>query len=215
VARAGWQLARNGQLAAALVASLERVGLGLGLGVGIGIALALVSGMSRWGDDLVDPSLQMLRTLPVLALVPLFILWFGIGQTSKVYMIAFACIFPVYLNLSSGIRGVDAKLLEAAKTLRLSRLQLIRHVIVPGSAASLLVGLRYASGVAWLVLVISEQINASSGVGYLIVNAQEFFRTDIVLVGVVIYALLGFLTDALCRLLERRALAWRGDDHRR
>lgn len=204
-----WTLASNGTLESNLAVSLERVVLGLALGVAAGSALALVAGLSRLGDDLIDPNMQMLRTLPALALVPLFIVWFGIGEAPKIYMIALATAFPIYLNLYSGIKAVDPKLLEGGRTLGLSRLGIIRHVILPSASAPFLVGLRFAAGVAWLVLVVCEQINANTGIGAMMSNAEDFYRTDIIVVGLLVYAILGLGTDALVRLVERRALAWR------
>ena len=209
VATTGWQLISDGSLEHNLLVSLGRVAVGLSLGVAVGSVLALVAGLSRWGDDLVDPNMQMLRTLPVLALVPLFIVWFGIGEAAKVLMIAFATAFPVYLNLYSGIRAADPKLIESARSLGLSRWGVIRHVVLPGATAPMLVGLRIAGGVAWLVLVVCEQINANSGIGYVMANAEDFYRTDVIVVGLLTYAALGLGTDLLVRTAERRALAWR------
>ena len=170
---------------------------------------SLLVSLGRLGDDAVDPLMQAGRTLPVLALIPLFIVWFGIGESVKIYMIAFATGFPLYLNLYAGIRGTDPKLLEAARTLELSRFQLIRRVVLPGAMASFLVGLRFSAGIAWLVLVVCEQINATTGLGAMMQNAADFLRTDIIVVGLVVYALLGLATDALVRQIERRALSWR------
>jgi sulfonate transport system permease protein len=209
VAETGWDLLRSGELQEHLWVSLGRVARGLGIGVSLGLVLALLSGLSKWGEDLLDPPIQMLRTLPILALVPLFILWFGIGETPKVLLVALGTLFPIYLNTYAGIRGIDAKLVEAAQTLELGRGSLVWHVILPGALPSALVGLRYSMGIAWLILVISEQINATAGIGYLMTNAREFLRTDIIVVGLVVYSLLGLLTDALVRGLERRVLAWR------
>jgi sulfonate transport system permease protein len=145
----------------------------------------------------------------VLALVPLFILWFGIGEEPKILLVALGTVFPIYLNTFAGIRGVDVRLVEAGRTLGLSRWGVIRHVILPGALPSLLVGLRYSLGIAWLVLVVSEQINATSGIGFLMTQAREFLRTDIIVVGLVVYSLLGLAADLVVRLLERVALAWR------
>jgi sulfonate transport system permease protein len=209
VLEAGWSLLSSGELSSHLWVSLGRVVRGLGIGAGLGLALGLTSGLFRWGEDLLDPPLQMFRTLPVLALVPLFILWFGIGETPKVALVALGTLFPVYLNTYAGIRGIDSRLVEAASSLSLGRAALIWHVILPGALPSALVGLRYALGVAWLVLVVSEQINATSGIGYLMTNAREFMRTDVIVVGLLVYALLGLLTDALVRFIEHRVLSWR------
>lgn len=199
----------TGELPRHLLVSLGRVAAGLAIGVGIGATLALIAGLSRRGEDLLDASLQMLRTLPFLALVPLFILWFGIGETPKIALVALGTMFPIYLTLFSGIRGIDAKLVEAGSTLGLTRRELVRHIVLPGALPSALVGFRYALGVAWLSLVVAEQINAESGIGYLVMTARDFLRTDIILVGLIVYAALGLGADQIVRALERSVLAWR------
>lgn len=204
-----WELTASGELPHHLLVSLGRVLSGLAIGVTAGTLLALVAGLSRLGEEVVDAPMQMLRTLPFLALVPLFILWFGIGETPKIALVALGSAFPVYLTLFSGIRGTDPKLAEAGKVFGLDRRGLVRHVILPGALPSALVGLRYALGSAWLSLVIAEQINATAGIGFLVNDAREFLRTDIIVVGLMVYALLGLGADALVRLVERRALAWR------
>ncbi|MDB5432997.1 MAG: transporter permease [Caulobacter sp.] len=204
-----WQMTLSGELPSNLLVSLTRVAVGLTLGVFIGSGLAIASGLSRLGESLVDPPLQMIRTLPFLALVPLFIVWFGIGETPKIGLIVLGVAFPTYLNLFNGIRGVDARLVEAARSYGLKGWELIRHVVLPGAMPSFLLGLRMALGVAWLSLVVSEQINASAGLGYLINNARDFMRTDVIVVCLVVYALLGLGADAIVRALERHALAWR------
>jgi sulfonate transport system permease protein len=209
ILQAAWTIILDGTLPDNLLISLGRVVAGLAIALGLGIPLALLAGLSRAGEDAVDAPLQMARTLPHLALVPLFILWFGIGETPKIALVALGSIFPIYLNLVAAIRGVDPKLIEAGRTLRLSRFEMIRHVVLPGALPGFLVGLRYAVGVAWLSLVVGEQINADSGIGYMMMDARDFLRTDIILVGLLTYALLGLLGDQGVRLLERRALAWR------
>lgn len=204
-----WDLTVTGELPANLLVSLARVAAGFAIGATVGVALAVVAGLSRLGEDVVDAPMQMLRTLPFLALVPLFILWFGIGEVPKVALVALGATFPVYLNLFAGIRGVDPKLIEAARVFGLSGLGLVRRVVLPGALPSLLVGLRYALGVSWLSLVVAEQINATAGIGHLINDARDFLRTDIIVVGLLVYALLGLAADALVRWAERRALRWR------
>ncbi|MFC7740950.1 ABC transporter permease [Nocardiopsis composta] len=161
------------------------------------------------GENLVDPPLQMLRTVPIFGLIPLFILWFGIGELPKVTLVAIAVAIPLYVNAFAGIRGVDAKHIEVARVLGLGRAGAIRHVVLPGALPGLLVGLRLSLGAAWLALIVAEQINADAGLGFMINSAREFLRTDIVVLGLVVYSLLGLATDALVRLVERRALAWR------
>lgn len=209
IVAAFWTLTISGELLRHLAVSLTRVTAGLALGVSIGVLLALIVGLSRVGDDAVDPPMQMLRTLPYLGMTPLLILWFGIGELPKIALVAFASVFPVYMTLLGGIRAVDPKLIEAARIFGLGRWETIRQVILPGSLAPALVGLRYSLGAAWLSLVVSEQINADRGIGYLIMDARDFLRTDIIVVGLLIYAILGLATDAIVRAVERRALAWR------
>ena len=153
--------------------------------------------------------MQINRTIPVVALVPLFIVWFGIGETPKVALIAFATVFPVYLNLYQGIRSVDVRLVDAARSFGLGRAALVADVILPGALPSLLVGLRYALTISIVMLVIAEQINASAGLGYLVNNARDFMRTDIIVVCLMVYALLGLGADLVVRIVEHHALAWR------
>jgi sulfonate transport system permease protein len=202
-------LLASGELLVNMAVSLERVAAGLAIGVTLGAALAVVAGLSRLGEDVVDAPMQMLRTLPFLALVPLFILWFGIGEVPKVALVALGSMFPVYLNLFAGIRGIEPKLLEAGRVFGLGRWGTIRHIVLPGALPSGLVGLRYSLGVAWLSLVVAEQINATAGIGYMISDARDFLRTDVIVVGLAVYAVLGLLADGLVRLVERRLLAWR------
>ena len=204
-----WDLLASGQLLWHILVSLARVLAGLGIGLVAGVLLALAAGLSRLGEDVVDAPVQMLRTLPFLALVPLFILWFGIGETPKVALVALGTTFPIYLNLFAGIRGVEPRLAEMGRVFGLDRWGLVWHVILPGALPSALVGLRYSLGVAWLSLVVAEQVNATAGIGYLINDARDFLRTDVILVGLLVYALLGLGADSLVRLLERRLLAWR------
>jgi sulfonate transport system permease protein len=209
ILRTGWELIQDGTLPRALEVSLQRVAIGVAVGSTVGILLGLVAGLSRWGDTLLDPPLQMLRTLPFLGLVPLLILWFGIGEVPKIVLISLGCTFPLYLNTYAGIRSVDRRLLDLAASLRLTRWELIRAVILPGALPQVLVGLRYGLGVAWLSLIVAEQVNANAGLGQMIMDARDFIRTDVIVVGLLVYALLGLLTDAAVRLVERRALAWR------
>jgi sulfonate transport system permease protein len=209
VAEAFWQLLVTGQLLGNLWVSLVRVMVGLGIGVALGTVFGLFAGLSRFGENTVDSTLQMVRTLPHLALIPLFILWFGIGETPKIALIALGAVFPIYLNLFAGIRAVDRRIIEAASTLDLTRAEIIWNVILPGALPSFLVGLRYAVGIAWLTLVVAEQVNANSGIGYLVMNARDFLETDVIFVGLIIYAILGLTTDQMVRAIERRALAWR------
>jgi sulfonate transport system permease protein len=204
-----WQLAASGALLPDLAVSLGRVLLGLAFGVSAGVVFALVAGLSRTGEDAVDPPMQMLRAVPLLGLTPLLILWFGISEVPKILLVALASFFPVYINLFAGIRAVDRKLIEAATVFGLDRWAVIRHVILPGALPAALVGVRQALGIAWLSLVVAEQINADRGIGHMIMDARDFLRTDIIVVGLLVYAVLGLATDALVRIAERRALRWR------
>ncbi len=201
--------AAYGTLQSALLASLERMLAGFALGASVALALALVAGLSRRGEDAVDPIMQMVRTLPLFGLVPVFIVWFGIGQLPKLLLIALGAAIPLYLNTFSGIRGVDGKLAELGQVLGLSRRELIRHVVLPGALPEMLVGLRQSLGVAWLSLVVAEQLNTNSGLGFMINQATQFLQNDVIFVVLLVYTILGLLTDWIVRRIERRALAWR------
>lgn len=203
------ELWKEGALQHNLWVSLRRVIEGLVLGVATGVILALLSGFFHLAEDLMDPVLQGARAVPILGLLPLFVIWFGVGEAPKVYLIALGCLFPVYINTFGAIRGVDAKLVEAGRTFGLGRLGLIARIILPGALPGFLVGLRFALIGSWLFVIVAEQINSESGIGYLITQAQQTNRTDILFVGLVIYAILGVTADILVRLLERRLLSWR------
>jgi sulfonate transport system permease protein len=206
---AGRELAVQGVLLPNLLISMRRVLEGLGLGVGIGVTLAVLSGLFRAGEDLLDPVVQAARAVPILGLVPLAIIWFGVGEMPKIFLIALGSTFAIYINTFAGIRSVDQKLVEAGETFGLSRWGLVRRVILPGALPNFLVGLRLALVGSWLIVIVAEEINAQSGIGYLIMQAQTTDRTDIMMMGLAIYAILGLLADALVRLLERRLLSWR------
>jgi sulfonate transport system permease protein len=206
---AGRQLWDQGALQNNLLVSLRRVGEGLVLGVGAGVALAVVAGLSRLGEDLLDPVLQAVRAVPILGLVPLAIIWFGVGETPKIFLIALGCAFPVYLNTHAGIRDVDIKLVEAGRTFGLGHWGLVGKVVLPGSLPGFLVGLRFAIVGSWLIIIVAEEINAQNGIGYLIMQAQTTDRTDIMFLGLTVYALLGIVADLTVRLLENRLLRWR------
>ncbi|MGW0908463.1 ABC transporter permease [Streptomyces sp. NPDC002853] len=199
----------DGSLTSAMGVSLQRVAVGLLLGTVVGTSLALISGLFRVGEDLVDASVQMLRTVPFVGLIPLFIIWFGIGEAPKVAIITLGVSFPLYLNVYAGIRGVDSQLIEAGESLGLSRWGLVRHVILPGALPGAMTGLRYSLGIAWLALVFAEQINADSGIGFLMVQARDFLRTDVIVVCLIVYAFLGLIADFIVRTLERLLLQWR------
>lgn len=203
------RLIESGELQQAIIVSMGRALAGLAIGGSIGVVLAVLAGLTRLGEDLIDAPMQMLRTVPNVALIPLLIIWFGIGEAPKIALIALATAFPLYLNVYAGIRGVDQSLIEAGRTLGLSRLGLVVHVILPAALPNALVGLRYSLGIAWLALVFGEQINATAGVGYLMANAREFFQTDVIVVCLVVYAFLGLAVDLVVRILERVFLSWR------
>ncbi|WP_406480523.1 ABC transporter permease [Streptomyces sp. NBC_01615] len=209
IARVGSDLIADGSLPNAMGVSLQRVAVGLLLGTVVGTGLALISGLFRVGEDLVDASVQMLRTVPFVGLIPLFIIWFGIGEAPKIAIITLGVSFPLYLNVYAGIRGVDSQLIEAGESLGLSRWGLVRHVVLPGALPGAMTGLRYSLGIAWLALVFAEQINADAGIGFLMVQARDFLRTDVIVVCLIVYAFLGLLADFIVRTLERLLLQWR------
>jgi sulfonate transport system permease protein len=204
----GWDMIKDGTLGDALWTSLQRVLWGLGIGVPIGALLALAAGLSRVGDDLVDSNIQMLRFVPIIGLQPLLILWLGLGETAKISLIVMGVAFPIYVQTVAAIRALDPKFAELSTVVGLGRLGLIRRVVLPGVLPGFLVGLRMATAVAWLLLVFAEQMNAHSGIGYLMIRAQTFFQTDVIVVCLVVYAVLGLISDAIIRLLERRLLRW-------
>jgi sulfonate transport system permease protein len=189
--------------------SLSLAGFGLSIGVTLGFVLGLMSGLSRIGEELFDAPLQMLRTVPFLALIPLFVVWMGIGELPKVALISLATTFPMYINTASAMRNVDRKVVEAARSYGLHGIGLIREVIFPLSLPGLLTGLRFSLGISVLALVGAETIASTGGIGYLINQAEQFQQTNIVFCGVIIYAALGLSADLLVRVIERLALPWR------
>lgn len=209
VVAAGWELISTGELWQHLAASARRVAIGLSIGIAIGTLLGIAAGTMRVAEDLVNAPIQALRMMPAVALVPVFIIWFGIGDTFKIALILVAPIFPMYINVFAGIRNVDRKLIEAAQSLHLTRFETLRYIILPGALPQTLVGLRQALGIGWLVLVVAEMQTTPVGLGFLMNDAKEYLRTDQIFLVLVIYAILGLLTDAAVRLLERRLLAWR------
>jgi sulfonate transport system permease protein len=208
ISTAGY-LIRTGELQQALLASLHRVAVGLSLGTAAGVVLALISGLSGFGEDLVDGPMQILRALPILALVPLDIVWFGIGEQAKEFLIAFGVAFPVYVNTHAAIRGIDPGLIELSATLRLRRREVLRRMVLPGALPGFIVGFRFAAAIAWLILVVSEQVNANSGLGYMMNQAQVLDQTNVIMVGLLTYGLLGLTSDTIIRMLERRLTTWR------
>lgn len=206
---AGWEVATNGTLLDALLVSSQRVLLGFALGAVLGISLGVLTGMFRFADTAVDPLIQAARALPHLGLVPLFIIWFGIGELPKVLIISLGVLYPLYLNTASGFRQIDPKLLEAGHVMGFGFFQRLRTIIIPSAAPQLFVGLRQASAAAWLSLIVAEQVNAREGLGFLINNARDFYRTDLVIFGLIVYATLGLLSEALIRAWERHTFRYR------
>ncbi|AVS81177.1 aliphatic sulfonate ABC transporter permease SsuC [Paracidovorax avenae] len=208
VLKAAWQLGESGELWTHVKVSAGRALAGLAIGGGLGLLLGLLTGSLRWAETLLDSTVQMVRNIPALALIPLVILWFGIDESAKVFLIAVSVFFPIYLNTFHGIRNVDPGLIEMGRTYGLSRWQLYREVILPGAMSSILVGLRFSLGLMWVILIVAETISAQAGIGYLTMNAREFLQTDVVLVGILLYALLGKLADVFARGLEHWWLRW-------
>lgn len=208
VVKAFWGLAVSGELWAHVKVSLWRALGSFAIGGGLGLLLGLLTGTFRIAETLLDTTLQMIRNIPALALIPLVILWFGIDEAAKLFLVSIGVFFPVYLNTFHGIRSVDKGLIEMAKSYGLSGWPLYRDVILPGALPSILVGVRFSLGLVWVLLIVAETISAVSGIGYMTMNAREFLQTDVVLVGILLYALLGKLADALSRGLERFWLRW-------
>lgn len=203
------ELILSGELFGHLQISIYRAALGFLLGAGLGLIIGILAGFSKRTELYLDPSLQMLRTVPHMAVTPLFILWFGFDEVSKILLIALGAFFPVYINTFNGIRGVDAKLFEVARVLEFKWYQQISKVILPASLPNILLGIRLSLGIAWLGLVVAELMGSSSGVGYMIMDARQFSQTNKVFAGIIIFAVVGKLTDSFVRLLERKLLKWR------
>ncbi|WP_040808922.1 ABC transporter permease [Nocardia concava] len=209
VLRAAEKLWDSGQLSDALTVSLGRAGTGLCFGVATGLILGVITGSWRLGEDLLDSAVQTLRALPFLSLVPLFMVWFGIGEQARVILIAVATTFPMYVSTFGAVRTSDPKLLEAARVFGLGRLAIIRSVILPGALPALLSGLRLSTTLSVIALIAAEEINSTAGLGYLMAQAQNFSRTDILSVIILIYGLLGLIADIAIRALERVLMPWR------
>lgn len=225
MARAGWispqvlpapskviataiKLTTTGSLLNDLGVSLLRAVAGFAIGGSVGFALGILVGFSRIAEAAIDRSVQMIRAIPFLAVLPLVIVWLGVGEAEKIFLVALGVTFPIYINTTLGIRQVDPKLIELGRVQGLGSLELIRRIVLPGALPSILTGVRYALATAWLALVVAETIGAQSGIGFLAMDAREFLRTDVIVLTIVIYALIGVAADAIARLLERRMLAW-------
>jgi sulfonate transport system permease protein len=202
------KLTLSGELFRHIGVSTWRAFLGFVVGGGIGLVLGLLNGIFPIAEKFLDTSVQMLRNIPHLALIPLVILWFGIGEEAKLFLVALGVMFPIYLNTFHGIRTVDPGLIEMGKVYGLSTPALFWQIILPGALPSILVGLRYALGIMWLTLIVAETIASDAGIGYMAMNAREFMQTDVVVLSILIYALLGKLADSAARVLEEKWLSW-------
>lgn len=202
------ELSASGELWTHVRVSTVRAFSGFALGGGLGLILGLLTGSFRWAETLLDTTLQMIRNIPPLALIPLVILWFGIDESAKLFLVSIGVFFPVYINTYHGIQSVDRGLLEMGKSYGLSGWRLYREIILPGALPSILVGVRFALGFMWVILIVAETISARSGIGYMTMNAREFMQTDVMVVGILLYALLGKLADLLAKGLERYWLRW-------
>ncbi len=208
VLKAFWTLSSSGELWHHVGISTVRALSGFAIGGGLALVLGLLTGSWRFAETLLDSTLQMVRNVPPLALIPLVILWFGIDEAAKLFLVSLGVFFPIYLNTFHGIRSVDKGLIEMARSYGLRGWALYRHVILPGALPSILVGVRFSLGLMWVILIVAETISAQSGIGYMTMNAREFLQTDVVLVGILLYALLGKLADLLAKGLERWWLRW-------
>lgn len=208
VVKAAWSLIESGEMLEDVRVSTWRAISGFAIGGGIGLALGLATGLFKPVETALDSTVQMIRNIPALAMIPLVILWFGIEEEAKVFLVALGVFFPVYVNTFHGIRSVDGNLIEMARSYGLKGFALYREVILPGALPSILVGVRFALGLMWVTLIVAETISAQSGIGYMTMNAREFLQTDVVVVGILLYAALGKLADWLAKWLERVALRW-------
>ncbi len=208
VAVTAGNLARNGDLFVHLGVSLLRAVCGFVIGGSIGLALGVLVGFSRLALALIDRSIQMVRAIPFLAMLPLVIVWFGVGEGAKVFLVALAVLFPIYINTMLGIRQIDPKLMELAKVIGMSWPAVVRRIILPGAMPAILTGVRYALAHAWLALVIAETLATTKGIGFLAMDAREFLQTNVILLTMIIYAIIGVVADALVRALEARFLSW-------
>jgi len=208
VLKAFWTLSASGELWHHVATSTWRALSGFAIGGGLALVLGLLTGSIKGAETALDSTLQMVRNIPPLALIPLVILWFGIDESAKLFLVSLGVFFPVYINTFHGIRSVDPGLIELARSYGLSGWPLYRQVILPGALPSILVGVRFSLGFMWVILIVAETISAQAGIGYMTMNAREFLQTDIVLVGILLYALLGKLADLLAKGLERWWLRW-------
>jgi len=203
------EMLHTGYLQDNLLVSLGRAGLGLVYGIVAGVILAFVAGLSRPGDALFDGLIQVKRAIPNLALIPLFIMWLGIGEAMKIVIIALGVLVPIYINTHAALRDIDLRYVELAESVALTRAQFLRYIVIPGCTPGFFVGLRLAATHAWTALVVVETINATSGIGYMITQARIYGQMEIVIAGLLVYGVLGFGTDALIRAVQKKVLSWR------
>ncbi|KQY38690.1 ABC transporter permease [Nocardia sp. Root136] len=209
VLHTGWELLVDGPLLANLGVSLQRVLIGMVLGVLIGTTLAVIAGLSRWGESLIDGPVQIKRAIPTLGLIPLMILWLGIGEEFKLVLITLGVVVHMYIQTHASLTTIDQKLVELSEVQGVSRAEFIRSVVLPGSLPGFFLGLRMSVTSAWLVLIVVETVNAIDGLGKMMSNAQNYGQADVILVGLVVYAIFGLASDSAIRLVERRVLSWR------
>ncbi|WKG13378.1 ABC transporter permease [Nocardia sp. PE-7] len=209
VLQTGWELLVDGPLLANLGVSLQRVLIGMVLGVLIGTTLAVIAGLSRWGESLIDGPVQIKRAIPTLGLIPLMILWLGIGEEFKLVLITLGVVVHMYIQTHASLTTIDQKLVELSEVQGVSRAEFIRSVVLPGSLPGFFLGLRMSVTSAWLVLIVVETVNAIDGLGKMMSNAQNYGQADVILVGLVVYAIFGLASDSAIRLVERRVLSWR------
>lgn len=205
----GADLVRDGRLPINLLISLLRAAEGFVLGAVVGIALALLSGLSRAGDYFVDGIAQIKRAVPAVALIPFFILWFGVDEGMKIMVIAIGAFTPVYLHTHTALRAIDIRYVELAETLRIGYWRFVRHIVLPGALPGMMLGLRFGVMAALLGLVVVEEVNATSGIGYMIDLARTYAQSDIMLVGLVTYVVIGVIADQTLLRIERKVLSWR------
>lgn len=199
---------QSGVLLENLKISFLRAITGFVIGGSLGLLFGTINGSSKSAQKYLDTTIQMLRNIPNLAMIPLVIIWFGVGEEGKVFLVAISVFFPIYINTYHGIKLVDPKFIEIGKIYGLSKIKLFYKVIFLGALPSILVGIRYALGVMWLTLIVAETVAASSGIGYMSMNAREFMQLDVVVLSILLYSLLGKIADSLAKLLEYQLLSW-------
>ncbi|MQA56129.1 taurine ABC transporter permease TauC [Pseudomonas piscis] len=217
VLQKGWLLATSGYMDATLwqhlAASLQRIGLGLGLAVLTAIPVGIAIGANRVARGVLDPLIEFYRPIPPLAYLPLIVIWCGIGELSKVLLIYLAIFAPIAIATATGVRTVDPAKLRAAQSLGATRVQLIRHVILPSALPDILTGIRIGLGVGWSTLVAAELIAATSGLGFMVQSAAQFLVTDVVVLGILVIAVIAFAMEMGLRALQRKLVPWHGQSH--